>query len=141
MSDPQGTTAGNGRMRIRRDELATREEAAEILGVHPNTIDRLGKPGPGQVLRRYAIRGVRGTFYLKTAVEDCIIPLDNDTTEQDVTAIPSTPDNRNGGVRQESPLSASNGSGEDEPGAYGDVPVPEKSVRDQEYGHGSDLDP
>lgn len=61
--------------RVRREDLVNRYEAAKILGVHPNTIDKLGKPGADgspATLRRYRIRSVRGAFYLRTDVEDCI---------------------------------------------------------------------
>ena len=63
--------------RVRREDLVNRHEAAEILGVHPNTIDRLSKlqsNGSPPVLRRYRIRAVRGAFYLRADVEDMIEP-------------------------------------------------------------------
>ena len=55
--------------RITREDLVNRHEAAAILGVHPNTIDNMGKSA---TLRRFRIRGVRGAFYLRTEVESCI---------------------------------------------------------------------
>lgn len=56
-----------------REDLVDRHEAARILGVHPNTIDRLGKT---KVLKRWSIRGVRGVFYVRTDVEACIQPVE-----------------------------------------------------------------
>lgn len=64
-------------MRVRRDELVSRQEAAEILHLHPNIIDRMGRE---KILTRYKIAGVRRVFYLKAQVESCIVEMDPDET-------------------------------------------------------------
>lgn len=60
---------------IRREDLVDRNEAAEILGIHPNTIDRMGRE---RELRRYRVRGVRGVLYLRTEVEGAIEEIPHD---------------------------------------------------------------
>jgi hypothetical protein len=59
-------------MRVRREDLVTRGEAAALLQVHPNSIDQLAEDG---IIRRYHIRGLRGIYFLRTEVEDCIEPV------------------------------------------------------------------
>jgi hypothetical protein len=59
-------------MRVRREDLVSRQEAADILQIHPNMIDRMGRE---RILRRYIIKGVRRVFYLRSEVEDCIVEL------------------------------------------------------------------
>lgn len=58
--------------KVRREDLVDRHGAAKILGVHPNTVDRLGLDGD---LTRYRVKGVRGVLYLRTEIEDCIQPI------------------------------------------------------------------
>lgn len=57
--------------KVRRADLVNRREAARILGIHPNTVDRLGHDG---TLTRYHIKGVRGVMYLRSEVEGAIEP-------------------------------------------------------------------
>ena len=67
-------TAPTGR--LTRAELCTRTEAAEILGVHPNTIDRLGRE---KTLSRYGIKGMKHTIlYSREQVANCIVEIDED---------------------------------------------------------------
>ena len=62
--------------RLSRAELCTRTEAAEILGCHPNTIDRLGRE---KTLKRYGIRGMKHTIlYSRDEVANCIHEIDDE---------------------------------------------------------------
>jgi excisionase family DNA binding protein len=59
-------------VKVRRVDLVDRHEAAEILGVHPNSIDQLAED---KVIRKYHIRGLRKILFLRAEVEDCIEPV------------------------------------------------------------------
>ena len=57
---------------VRREDLISRQAAAELLKVHPNTSDRwLAEHGA----QKYRIRGDGRIFYLRTAVAACADPI------------------------------------------------------------------
>jgi hypothetical protein len=87
-TDEETMTTSNGTtrtMRVRREDLVSRQEAADILGVHPNQIDKMGRD---RILRRFTIKSVRRIFYLRSEVEGCIVELGPDDELEEVTVTP-----------------------------------------------------
>lgn len=56
----------------RLSDLIDRHAAAEIMHVHPNTIDRLARAG---ILTKYRRHGKAQVFYDRTQVEACAEPI------------------------------------------------------------------
>lgn len=57
---------------IRRADLISRRAAAEMLGVHANTLDRwMHEAGA----KKYRVRGDNRIFYLRSEVETCSDPI------------------------------------------------------------------
>lgn len=66
------------RRRFRREELCDRHEAAEMLGIHVNSVDRLGRD---KILSRYGIKGMTHTvLYSREQVAGLIIELDEEAS-------------------------------------------------------------